>query len=291
MNRHAVALLALCVPAIGGPTRAVPAVTSTVSARRGAYFSNLVPRTSQADVRAAVGNPDRVRSHEWFYRMRKGHIKVRFQGGLLVDCKHVDPGDGAVYTPLYWTWKATAAAAVRRHNRLLTKRSFESVEAWGESFAGSERYPRIHELADGFVVLEQGIFERLGTRGAFKGRIIKATVHRKGETPIVVYRLFDHWDSARPKGVSDELLAKRERALRTLGSRIIGRSAREMLGPEDGSGGSGVCPIYYYLRQGLLVTRQDYGVPDVITSISLEQPGAERPADLRLFHESFAERK
>jgi hypothetical protein len=244
-------------------------------ASRRAYFYALKPGVDMRAITRAVGKPDRTHRGQPAYHLDRGFIALTLDGSALLCCEHRDPGGGAISLLLYSSYKGLdpSDAELQRRKELIEKQSFYDIRKWGKQsiYTALHQHGRVFLLRNEYVVLEE-VCPLMGESGAFSYSIARATRYRRGKTEVL-WRLFDHWPQARPEGLDDAEILRREKVLRELGPAIVGRPIQKTLGRPDGRMGSGEDYRQYYLRDGLITVNVRN---NRISSISLTQPGAEK---------------
>lgn len=164
-----------------------------------------------------------------------------------------------------------AARALAALQKRVAQRDFAGAVDLGQGYTIEGLAGTCHPLRDSYLCVEY-VAPPSSSRGAFDQVSARVTVYRRPTfEPEVVWRLADHWATARPKGLTDAELDRREIALRIHRESIV-RHFRE-LGAPDGTWGSGVPYANYYLRDGLLTVVLLDGWEG---SPALSQPGAEQ---------------
>jgi hypothetical protein len=256
----------------------VPAAAAQAEdlAKRQAFFYALPPGVTEEDVVAAVGKPDTTFRGGPAYRLTTGFAVVHAKGGRIVRCEHHTPSASLPdhSRRLYWAPPALPSdEALRALEQRVAKRAFAGAVDLGRDAYRTERHPgaECHQLADGYLCVEYAI-DPFSSFGAFHRVLARATAYRRSALHSeVLWRAADHWADARPSGLTDAELDRREAVVRLHGTNLH-RHVQD-LGPPDGGWGSGIPRGVYYLRDGLLtVDLLDGGRAPA----ELSQPGAER---------------
>jgi hypothetical protein len=142
-----------------------------------------------------------------------------------------------------------------------------------------------YEVDGQYLVIEPIVGQGMGHFSRKTARVLLVGADGVEKT---LYRASDHWRHVKPPNVSETAVIQREAALRRLGTRAIGRSVEDVLGPADSQMGSGIDSRVYYLQRGLAVVmvgsgprsepvRMDARRPDSILQIHFSVPGSGAP--------------
>jgi len=246
-------------------------------AARQSFFYALVPGVTEEALVAAVGAPDAEHDGLPAYRLPRGRAVAKVEEGWVKWVNHYDPGDCLLRT-IYRAPDAPRPAdddrGLAAREERVAKRDFAGAVDLGRESFQTERHPgaACYLLDGGYLAVEPLMAPLMGASRPFE--IARATVYRRPAfEPVVVWRLFDRWDEARPASLTDAEIDRREAALRRHGLAIVGESLAATLREPDGGVGSGVSYVLYYTRAGLVTVLRE---GDRIGAIWLSQPGAER---------------
>ena len=197
----------------------------------------------------------------------------------LVQCRHHDPGEGAIWSEVYRAWGGRCDAhhlAEREH--YLAHRAFSVLPRFSGPRVRTRRYEGVcYEVGDSYLVIE-AILGMLGESGSFVGKAAKVTLVERDGTEEVLYRAIDSWPDLKPASLPSAVAASRSERLRAMGRAVIGKPVDSVFGKHDALMGSGVDYRLYYMTDGLAVvsvgadpTRK--AKAGIITRVWVSRPG------------------
>jgi hypothetical protein len=217
-----------------------------------------------------------------------GRFEFEFRDNVLQRALHYDPagGFGGLGSQLYSTHGTATAAQVKARREFLQSGAYADTPHSMGGVIRTRKYDgSCYEVDGQYLVIEPIVEQGMGHFARKTARVLLVGADGAEKT---LYRASDHWRHLKPPNVSETAVIQREAALRRLGTRAIGRSVEDVLGPADSQMGSGIDYRVYYLPGGLAVVMVGSGPrraplqmggprPDAILQIDFSRPGSGAP--------------
>jgi hypothetical protein len=216
------------------------------------WFQTLRPGITRDEVHELAGSPTSQEGNCDLYDLPIGRLKLEYLGSLLIDCSHLNPGEGAVAIFYYTAWDGDLLPEhLNARREYLRRPDFANLNG----FEGPRVRTSLHDglcylLDDGYIVIKLIVDFGTGT-GFFCGKPALVTLVAKDGAKTVLYRASDHWANLRPPNVSKAEVERRTALLRNLGAEPVRNNILKLLGPEDSTTGSGIVRSIYYIADGL----------------------------------------
>lgn len=218
------------------------------------WFQTLRPGITRDEVHELAGPPTSQEGDCDLYEMPIGRLKLEYLGSLLIDCRHLDPGQGAECISYYYAWGGELLPEhIKARKEYLKRREFaEQCGFEGPVVRTWKSRGLCYQVEEGYIEIEP-ILNPMGQTGFFMDKPALVTLVAMDGSKTVLYRAADHWADLRPPNVSMAEVERRTALLRGLGDKPLDNSMVALLGPEDSAMGSGVVRHIYYITDGLLV--------------------------------------
>ncbi|MGB0580212.1 MAG: hypothetical protein ACPGVU_10970 [Limisphaerales bacterium] len=214
------------------------------------WYEKLRPGIARKEILRVAGKPTSILGNTNRYDLKQGHLRLIYQGESMLECDHMDPGDGVSLSLYYTSEPVLTPQHLQARKAFLTQTNFTKLPKFGGPFVNTALHPgNCYVLEDGYLIVEP-IVTMMGGFGYFADKTSRLTrINSKGNRQIL-YRAFDHWPSLKPPGLSWATIRTRSLQARFLGERV---PLKKLPGGPDGRMGSGLDVRLYYLKEGLLV--------------------------------------
>ena len=243
------------------------------------WYENLAPGISRNEIIEIAGEPTSKSKSSDKYVLLQGHLEIKYRDGVLSDCTHYNPGEGAVSQSLYSSWGGNLTADhTKERQAYLEKGNYLVLPRFKGPQIRTFRYDGIcYELRDGFLVVEP-IIQLMGGSGYFHDKTAKITQIDSAGNPKILYQASSDWKKLKPPKIQSEQIELRTNKLYRLGKDCIEKPLDEVFGREDSRMGSGMDYRLFYLEDGLafVAVFGDTGAKNSakIMFIGIDRPGS-----------------